>query len=509
MREALQTALRTQRWQVASLAVLILLFSAWRFDGPAAGYWDTYISVPAIFMNGVPVELTRQDGSPRFDYALQGSLPEDTFDPSPGGFGIASKDQRIGAAILFGAPFSLLNMAAFRWGFAATWVFLFLFGYLAGRRILGEHRAALAGALLLVANPFSLYLDRLNGNLIGLAVLVFLFFLLLDESPQWWLIGLIYGLCGGIRNEAIILGPVFLGFLWLRRRGTRDLFVSFATFFLAALTTILPVLMWNRYAYGQMIIHPSQVAHLQGFRPTFPHRFLGSTFEFNGLLNWPFHDRLVRTPHFGYPTALLWPLVTIRSLGLVLVALVIPGAVALWRRNRAVAGALLYWYLIVYALFVVQENWEELKQTFMALHLFPLAIFVAAGGAWLASGWRRMARWGVVLGTAGALALGLLALRTVELPEDTRWYVRFPHAATNDAGLERLSQERRKDWHFFYTREAPGEADAERSRMTSPSPLPQLYRPFNRPADGAWGRILDEAGETHLRTLAVWSYIYE
>ena len=97
----------------------------------------------------------------------------------------------------------------------------------------------------------------------------------------------------------------------------------------------------------------------------------------------------------------------------------------------------------------------------------------------------------------------------MELPEDTRWYVRFPHAATNDAGLERLPQERRKDWHFFYTREAPGEADAERARMTAPSPLPQLYRPFNRPVKGAWGRILDEAGETHLRTLAIWSYIYE
>lgn len=513
MDSPISTASSVHRWQVAGLAVLVLLFSAWRFDGPAAGYWDTYIAVPAIFMNGAHVDLTRQDGSPRFDYQLQGSIPEDTFDPSPGSFGIASKDQRIGAAILFGAPFSFLHMAAFRWGFALTWTFLFLFGYLAIKRVFGDHqrdhRAALAGAVLLVANPLSLYLDRLNGNLIGLAVLVFLFFLLLDDLPQWWLIGLVYGLCGGIRNEAIVLAPIFLGFLWLRRRGIRGLASSFAVFFLAALAAILPVLLWNRYAYGQMIIHPSQVTHLQGFRPTFPHGFMGSTFEFNGLLNWPFHDHWVRTPHFGYPTALLWPLITVKTLGLALAALLVPGIVALWRRDRWIAGALLYWYLVVYGLFAFQENWEELKQTFMALHLFPLAVFVAAGGRWLFARRRSRGPWGIVVGTAAALALGLLALRPLDLPEDERWYHRFPHAETNDSGLSLLPQEQRKDWQFFYSREAPGEAADEQTRLTRPSLLPRLYRPLHVPTDAVWHRIAEEPSTTHLKTLAVWSYIYE
>jgi hypothetical protein len=500
---------RNQRFLLLGLAVLVTLFSAWRFNGPSRGYWDTYITVPAMFMTGQAVDLHRMDGSPRYDIRLQGRVPDDTYDPRPDGFGIASEDQRIGTAILFAAPFALVNMAAFRWGYAATWGLLFVFTFLGLRRLSGGFWIPLGGALLLVLNPFSLTLDTLNGNLFGLAILVFLFVLMTEDDPAWWLIGLVYGILGGIRNEAIVLAPLMVAFLWHDTQSPRRFVPAFAAFTAAAFVAILPVLLWNQFAYGQMIIHPSQVTHLEGFRPTFPHSLLGMDFQFNGLLNVPFHDHLVRTPHFAFPTFLLWPLVTILVLGVPLAALAVIGAFALARRRPFEARALLFWYLVVYALFMFQENWEELKQTFMALHLFPLAAFVAAGARSLADDWRQWRRWAVLGATCAALALGVHLAGRLDVPVDERWPVRFPHAARNDSGLAELPDERRLDWQFFYTRETPAEVERQRVRLTTPSLFPAPYLPFAAPRSGTLERIANEPFTRDLRTLAIWSYIYE
>ena len=499
-----------QRWLLGLLALALGLLSLARFDGPARGYWDTYITVPAMFMTGHAVDLVRIDGTPRFSYQLQGRLPDDTYDPSPGGFGIASQDQRIGTAIVFAAPFSLLNLSAFRLGYALTWVVTFGFGFVALRRLLGGFTCPLAGALVLVLNPFSLYLERLNGNLFGLAGLTFLWVLATEERPRWWLVGLVYGVLGGIRNEAIVLGPVMLALLWRGGGGRwRSFACHLAAFTAAAFVTILPVLLWNDFAYGQAIIHPSQVARLEGFRPTFPHRFLGHTFAFNGLLNWPFHEAWVRTPHFAFPTVLLWPLITVRVLGVGLAALGGLGVVALLRARRFEGLVLCAWYLLVFGLFAPQENWEELKQTFMALHLLPLAAFVAAGLAWLAESARQPRRWGLAAAVAAVLAAAVWGARAVDLPADERWYVRFPHADRNDSGLAELPECLRKDWHFFYTRETEAEIAAERARLATPRLLPRLYRPFVPPPADLGTRLLSEPTTDTLRTLAIWSYIYE
>jgi len=500
---------RGQRTAVYVLTLVICVFSALRFDGPSRGYWDTYITVPAMFMTGQPVDLHRTDGTPRFEYELKGRVPDDTFDPTPGSFGIASKDQRIGAAILFGAPFSIFNMAAFRWIYAASWALMFLFAFFSLRRLTGGFVPPLAASLALVLNPLSLYLDRLNGNQIGLFVMVFLWFLITSRQPRWWLIGLVYGILGGIRNEAIILAPLFVAFMWRDSRSPGPFLARFGAFTVSAFLAILPVLLWNRFAYGQMLIHPSQVAHLEGFRPTFVHNFFGTRFQFNGLLNHPFHDEWVRTPHFAFPTFLMWPLITIKSLGVLLTAVTAAGVLALFRRRAFETSLLLFWYLIMAALFFFQENWEELKQTFMALHLFPLAAFLAGGLAWFGAGLRDWRRWAAVAGLAGVTALAVLGVGRLDFPADTRWYERFPHAATNDSGLVELPEDLRKDWQFFYTRETEGEIAREKADLTRPCIVPTLYRPFDIDFSNALGRIAEEPGDRDLRTLAIWSYIYE
>lgn len=516
-----------EAWQRRTLliaTVLVALFSALRFDGPSRGYWDTYITVPAMFMTGQSVDLHRIDGSPRFDYELSGVIPDDTFDPSENSFGIASKDQRVGTGILFATPFALFAQAAFRWGYAATWTLLFGFAFLALRRLTAGPASEnatpspgaafvipLLGALFLVLNPFSLYLDRLNGNLFGLAFMVFLWVLLSENKPSWWLCGLVYGIIGGIRNEAIIFGPIMLAFMAWKRPSWKRYLGQLAAFTAAAFVAILPVLLWNQFAYGKMLIHPSQVAHLEGFRPTFPHTWFGLSdpFEFNGLLNFPFHTEIIRTPHFAYPTWMHWPLTTIKSMGLLLTPLAAVGAFVMVKRQRFLGALLWFWYGIVAVLFVFQENWEELKQTFMALHLFPLAAFVTFGLYWLAGGLKSWKRWTAVGVSAVLLGALLLGIRQWEVPVDERWYVRFPHAGSNDSGLDELPVELRKDWHFFYTKETTAEIEAERRHMTQPWPWPSFYRPVHTPTGEDFQKMMAEPSTRELSTLAIWSYIYE
>lgn len=497
------------RWLTLVLLAAVFVVSGLRFDGPSRGYWDTYIAVPAIFMTGQPVDLHWIDGSPRYDYELSGRIPDDTYDPTPGSFGIASADQRIGTGILFAAPFSLFRLAAFRWGYAACWALTFLFSLLCLRRLLRGFWVPLAGALLLVFNPFSLYLDRLNGNVFGMATMIFLWFLMTGRKPAWWLVGLLYGIAGGIRNEAIIFGPIFLGFLALGSPGTGRFVRRLTVFTAGAAAGIAPVLAWNRFAYGQMLIHPSQVAHLEGFRPTFPHRFMDSEFQFNGLLNVPFHDELVRTPHFAFPTFLTWPLVTVTSLGLLLSAAGVVGFFTLSRRRPLQWVLLSYWYGIVALLFAFQENWEELKQTFMALQLFPLVVFVAAGLRWLGDRRREAYAWLMLGASLLVLTAGVLAIRQLEVEPDGRWYERFPHARNSESGLDELPPELRKDWHYFYTRETEAEVEREREHMTRLRPWPVLYRPLHVPDRADLQRIGREPVDRELRTLAIWSYIYE
>ena len=72
-----------------------------------------------------------------------------------------------------------------------------------------------------------------------------------------------------------------------------------------------------------------------------------------------------------------------------------------------------------------------------------------------------------------------------------------------------LPVERRKDWHYFYTREVPAEAARERRFMTTPNLLPARYRPFRLPSEEALRTTLAEPWVKELRTLAIWSYIYE
>jgi hypothetical protein len=139
-----------------------------------------------------------------------------------------------------------------------------------------------------------------------------------------------------------------------------------------------------------------------------------------GLLNWPFHDRIVRTPGFPSPVALFVPLLILRSLGTVLSALALIGLADLCRRDRDRAVLLVLWIIPTFLLLAANENWSLTKNRYMQ-PLMPAALLLAAHGvAWARKGDRYRA---LIIVVIVASALMLFANLTVSWrpPMDSRY----------------------------------------------------------------------------------------
>ena len=461
-----------------ALAALIFLFYLLQFDGYGIDYWDTYIAAPATFAAGKPCVFTNHEGKPAYTYDLAGRLPQDLL--GRGSYGIVSKDQRIGAGITFSTPYLVFGAAGFRLFYAAFGALAFLLSWLAGRRLFGGTALPMALGLLVAVNPFMLSMNRLNANFITVPIMMALVVLLLQKQPRYLIIGLVYGALGGIRNEAIMMVPALCLLLLSTREGRRGLVLFGA----GAAAGIAPYLVWNKFAFGKALIHASQFSDFDGFRPMFKHNLLGWEFEFNGLFNWPFHDQLVRTPHYPFPTYLTLPLVLLLCFGAVLTACALLGLAAQWKKDRVWFGVLVLWIACSIGLFLFQENWEEPKTTFGALAIVPLAVFMVRGLEWLASRPRDWRRWAALAVTVAAIEGGVWAARQVEVPVDERWHVRFPKARKEASGIGCLSDAQRREWLFFHTDECPSELKFQRAKLTRGNLLPSLYFPLTLGAAG-------------------------
>lgn len=490
------------------------------YEGPVTGYWDTYIAAPALHLQGQAADFSLQDGRPAYPHTrITGKLPDDLVDRRPGGFGVICEDQRLGAAVIaspfYGAfgLFGFRSMHAFAWAITASLVTACAIGTGAPAWV------ALASGLLVALNPYSLSVNRLNANVVALPALAAILWLLFAAPPAarggWgWggLIGLLLGVLGGVRNECVLLVPAVAAGIWFQVPERDERLRSFAAVALAGLATLAPSLAWQGWAFGRLLIHASQFEGFEGFRPTFPHALGPLRFEFNGLLNWPFYEQLVRTPHFPYPTYALLPLVVVRSFGVLGVALVLVGLFVLWRRRPAVALCVTLWVTALWAMLSVQENWEELKMTYLVL-LFPAAaVAFAEGLRWLSQRTDTVRGSLVRLAALTLLAIGVWlgagAIGTVEVPADARWWQRFPHAAANRAGFADLPHNLRWGWEFFHSRESDAELQRERDRLLPPRLWPRMYRP--RPVDlrAEIQQLGRELTARELRTLAIWKYIY-
>ena len=470
--------MRPNPYMAPALAAAVFVLFLVIFEDYGIDYWDTYIAAPATFATGRPCVFTDSRGKPVHRVKLRQQLPHDLV--GKGTYGIVSKDQRIGAGITFAVPYLVFGAAGFRVMYAAFGALAFLLSFAAGRRLFGGHLLPAVLGLVVAVNPLMLSMNRLNANFISVTIMTGIMALLLQERPRWLLIGLVYGALGGIRNEAIMLVPAGLLLMLSTRDGRRGIVLFVA----GAVVGIAPYLAWNKYAFGQALIHASQFSDFEGWRPMFKHSLLGWEFEFNGLFNWPFHDELVRTPHYPFPTYLTLPLVLLLCFGALLTACALLGLVAQWKKDRVWFGVLVLWIACSIGLFLFQENWEEPKTTFGALAIVPLAVLMVRGLEWLMDRPRDWRRWATLAVTVLAIEGGVWAARQVEVPVDERWHVRFPKAKKEASGIGCLSDAQRREWLFFHTDECPSELKFQRAKLTRGNLLPNLYFPLTLGAAG-------------------------
>jgi glucan phosphoethanolaminetransferase (alkaline phosphatase superfamily) len=248
-------------------------------------------------------------------------------------------------------------------------------------------------------------------------------------------------------------------------------------------------------------MHPTQFPALGGFRPVFEHRFLFWKFDFNGMLNYPFYDRIVRTPYFSFPVFLLLPLVLASSLGIIIFSLIFTGAAAMFKKQRQVFIFLTLWLIPIYLLLSVMENWSNLKTTFLLMALSPLLIFSAAGLNNLLTYQKLKKKMITLILLCIAIFCAVKIISSQEFSVDMRWYERFPRALEGK-NISYIGDD------LLTKKEDPQELLAQKKRLTRGNFSPELYS----------GRIdfkdtlqamKREWGQKNITVVDIWKYVYE
>lgn len=404
----------------------------------------------------------------------------------------------MGGAIIFAPWFVFFNIFGFRFLFAVSGVLIFVFCFLITRLLTDRFGVCVFSGIIASLNSYILSINNLNPNILGMMIISVLIFLLIRESPEGFISGLLYGALGGIRNEAVLFFPAILYrfFSSSEKKGKEA-----ALFVLGTLITIAPILYWNYYAFGNPFMHPTQSPRLEGFRPVFEHQFLFWKFNFNGMLNFPFYDKIVRTPYFPFPTFFLLPLTLISSFGIIISVFAYEGITGLFKKHRRAFIFLVLWLLPMYLLLSVQENWSNLKMTFLLLCLNPIVILVSAGLENILSARLILSRIAKIALLSALLFIAVRAVSYFDFSADERWYTRFPRAVKG-TNISYIGDDLRTK------KEDPGEVIAQKKNLTRGNFLPQIP---NGKIDipGKISLIKQEMNQRDITVVDFWKYIYE
>ena len=429
-----------------------------------------------------------------YTYTLPGSLPENLVDEST--YGVASKDQRLGSAIMF-APFVLIwNLIGFRILYAFVIMCIAIYVYLTVDVLTEKKIISLGMALFSVLNAYCISLTHLNPNIMGMFFVSLLLYLLVMKNPSWFLIGVLYGVLGGVRNLALFFAPALLyRLMTVSKHKKKDA----CLFFFGAMITIIPILYWKQYAFGNMFMHPSQFSHHEGFRPTFEHRFLFWTFKFNGMFNFPFYTKIIRTPYFVFPTFLTLPLLMVSSLGVFLTACLCRGMWYSFKENKHIALFLLLWFFPMALMFIVQENWSNMKTTFLLLFIHPPILWVAFGIQSLCQAKKKKRVLITLMGFCIVFVLGIKGVGLCDFEVDERWYERFPRATRNEMSF--IGDDLRTQ------RESADMLEKQRSMLARANIFPRVNVP-DFAAKNVFEAVRKERKEESLTMVDYWKYIY-
>ncbi len=336
------------------------------------------------------------------------------------------EDARLGNSALLATAAVLHGPLGFRFAYAACGFLVALGGFEIGYRAAGRSWGWF-GLVFLALNSYVLTIRLPDENLFALAAGCTVLALLAArdlKTSEWVLAGVLFGLLFTIRHAMVLaLGaPLFAA---LHQRNRVSAVTAFAGAFLA--TTAMEHL-HHLMALGSIFRFES---HSQ-FPPT-SYEILGMSFRWQGLMNWPLHDHVVRTPFNPFPTFVLWPLAIARHLGLLGFVAIHAGLICLWFRDRRAAAFWSLWALPVVAALAVQEAWDQANKMGVIL------IVSQAGVPWIAACWseaRQRPLRSLVLLSVALLAgwLGGRVLAGWRAPADDR-YLCLTGAGAERAGL--------------------------------------------------------------------------
>ncbi len=310
---------------------------------------------------------------------------------------------------------------------------------------------------VLCLNPYTLRMADVDDNIFALAAGTVAIAFLLRRPVSWFWFMLPYGVFVGIRHEALLTLPGVL--LWIssdmglrreRRRILRRLALGGLAFTFPYLLFHALLILTSKTPYEAFVTYGAV-----------SHSFLGLEFSVPGLLNWPFTERLVRSPFTAYPTLLAFPLELLNGMGLALWALVPGGLLWLWRHQRRFLWLTLLWLGPFMALLLVQSNWTELdKMGIPNTVLTPVVVWMVLGLLALLRGPDPLGRR-LALPAASLLLLWgfVLGADRLSFPVDERGFAFRPFYIEDDFPVQSLDED-------------PALIESERARMSRPVFLP-------------------------------------
>jgi len=329
------------------------------------------------------------------------------------------QDARLGNTGVLAGFIGVFGQIGFRVLYGVCGMLLALGGFTLGWLCTNDNRFAWLALLLLPLNPAVAGIPLLDENLLtlsfagpGLALLL--------HRPRWFAAGALIALAVTMRHVMILAIPATVIIALYSAHRITALTRYLGAFFIFTLPENLHHLMAP--SIGSLLRFESNPQY-----PAFPYHLFGMEFRWNGLLNWPLHDTIVRTPGNPFPTFVRWPLWLADHLGLLLFALLIIGFFAAWTsaRGRLLALFWLLWWGPVQASLAVQEAWDVPNK--MGVIVVVFASFMA----WMLYG----ARWvqsRPLHGVVTVFVLTMLALGACEgikdwrPPVDERYYTVYP-----------------------------------------------------------------------------------
>ena len=312
-------------------------------------------------------------------------------------------DAQLGnAGLIAGAWLRGLDMAHLH---ALTGAALALAGWRLGTMVSPNQPAGWAGLVVLAANPLVLVAPLADENSFTLAMLSVALTVAQQPRPAWLWLGALVGFAFTVRHPLAVAVPAFALLARQQAGWRRGVLPLLAAPLLASAVEHAHHLL----AFGSLLAFET---HAQV--PPQTYSVGGWSLVARGLMNWPLHAELVRTPHNPWPMWLQWPLHALAHLGIVVAAMLLVGAAQLWLRQRTQA---LFWLLFAVPLALglgIQEGWDYPNKMGVGLVLLPVLAPLAAAATvplWTGQGQRTsFARWWPWLAALAAMTLvGTLA----------------------------------------------------------------------------------------------------